>query len=375
MGKITNLIADMQIKHASEDEVVAAVRHSMVVIDAYKHGLDYKLSAEDNNIKSLRIKYQNKAGGGASTLLTKAAGRQDVDPRAVITPNKETGERQYRKLKTIWTDPKTGEVKIIEPASYMKLRNTDRPKLDAKGRPLTNKKGEIIYEKEPVLDKNGDPVWIKKTMTSTKMMETDDARTLSSGEEIEEIYAAHANDMKALANAARRVGYQNTPFNHTVEAEKVYADEVESLTMNLRKAMANAPMERTAMSVATAMVRDKKLENPDMDDDQIKKYRGIALTIARDKVGAAKEPIYISDREWDAIQNGAVNKTTLRKILQNADSTRVKELATPRTNAAASEYLINRIQGLASGPNGLTAAQIAARVGLSVSTVNSYINS
>ena len=40
MGKVSNLITDMTLKGATQDELARAVRHSMVVIDAEKHKLD-----------------------------------------------------------------------------------------------------------------------------------------------------------------------------------------------------------------------------------------------------------------------------------------------------------------------------------------------
>ena len=58
MGKISNLITDMTLKGACQDEIARAVRHSMVVIDAEKHGLDYKRSAQENGISALKKSYQ-----------------------------------------------------------------------------------------------------------------------------------------------------------------------------------------------------------------------------------------------------------------------------------------------------------------------------
>lgn len=358
MGMVSNLITDMTIKGASEAEIAKAVKHSMVVIDAYKHGLDWKQSEIDNGIKELRLKYQGKATGGASTLLSKASGRKSVDARAPITPDKETGERRWRE---------TG-------SGYFKMMNGPNPRLDDNGQPMRNNKGEIIYERIPKLDRNGEKIFVKRQQKSTKMMETNDARTLSSGSEIEEIYAEHANNMKALANAARRVGYKNTPYPYDKGAETLYASEVEALNRNLIRAQKNAPMERAAQSIATSMVKAKKLENPDLDNEQIKKYKSIALDTARKKAGASKAAIYIEDREWEAIQAGAVNKTTLRKILQNADSKRVKQLATPKTTATVSAGLEMRAKSLAAAGN-LTQAEIASKLGVSVSTVSKLINS
>ena len=48
MGIVSNLITDMTLRGATQDELARAVRHSMVVIDAEKHHLDYKQSELDN---------------------------------------------------------------------------------------------------------------------------------------------------------------------------------------------------------------------------------------------------------------------------------------------------------------------------------------
>ena len=60
MGMISNLITDMTLRGATNEELTRAVKHSMVVIDAYKHKLDYKKSEADNGIAALQKKYQPK---------------------------------------------------------------------------------------------------------------------------------------------------------------------------------------------------------------------------------------------------------------------------------------------------------------------------
>ena len=60
MGKISNLITDMTLGGASEQEIARAVKHSMVVIDAEKHKLDYKQSYIDNGIQELKNTWQVK---------------------------------------------------------------------------------------------------------------------------------------------------------------------------------------------------------------------------------------------------------------------------------------------------------------------------
>jgi len=61
MGEITNLISDATIRGASVSELTRLVKHSMVVIDSYKHNLDYKQSEIDNDIASLKKKYRQTA--------------------------------------------------------------------------------------------------------------------------------------------------------------------------------------------------------------------------------------------------------------------------------------------------------------------------
>ena len=119
MGSVSNLIMDMTLQNATPDELARAVKHSMVVIDAKKHGLDYKRSEEENGINALKQKYQRhvdtitgKEVGGAATLITRAkspvrvtkrVGQERVDP--------ETGEKVYKEKADTYIDKKTGKLK------------------------------------------------------------------------------------------------------------------------------------------------------------------------------------------------------------------------------------------------------------------------
>lgn len=112
MGRISNLITDMTLIGATPDELIKAVRHSMVVIDAEKHKLDYKQSELDNDIVALKKKYQGKETGGAATLISRAKGETSVrDSEGNLAKrkgqpwiNKETGAIEWER-----TNPKTGE--------------------------------------------------------------------------------------------------------------------------------------------------------------------------------------------------------------------------------------------------------------------------
>lgn len=58
VGKTTTLIGDMCWYGATEDELVRAIKHGMVVIEAEKHHLDWRRSGKDHGIDELRKKYR-----------------------------------------------------------------------------------------------------------------------------------------------------------------------------------------------------------------------------------------------------------------------------------------------------------------------------
>jgi DNA-binding NarL/FixJ family response regulator len=317
MGEVSNLITDMTIKGATPSELARAVRHSMVVIDAEKHNLNYKQSYNDNGIKELKNKYQGSNSGGASTLLSRASSPIRVGTR------KES------------VDLKTGK-KVYE------------------------------YKDETYVNRSGK--LIKKTARSTRMAEVSDAHELSSGTQMESIYADHANKLKTLANKARKTSIDTKPIPYSPTARQAYSKEVASLKAKLNIALKNAPLERKAQLVANKEVTLKKESNPDMGGDEIKKLKGQSLVKARLRVGAGKTKIEITDSEWKAIQAGAVSNNTQKQILNNTDLDKIKQRATPRedkgkipTSKAA------KIRRMLS--NGYTQAEVADAVGVSLTTI------
>lgn len=342
MGKISNLITDMTIKGATPDELARAVRHSMVVIDAEKHKLDYKQSYADNGIAALKTKYQGhidpvtgRYSEGAGTLLSMAKSETSVTKRR-------------------------GSAKINMP---------DSPDYNP-NKPI----GSLIWKTDPdatYVDKKTGKT-ITRTQASTKMAETDDARTLSSGYDIENIYADYANKMKYLANEARKeyMLTSDTPYSPT--AKKTYAAEVESLDRKLNDARLNAPRERKAQLMANTIVNKKKAMDPDLTKKDLKKLSQKALTQARAEVGAQRSAIEFTDREWEAIQAGAITHTKLEQILDSADMDSVKEKAMPRFSMEISDAQKARIKAMSDA--GYTNAEIAKRLGKSTSTVSKYIN-
>lgn len=333
MGVASNLITDMTLKGANSDELAKAVRHSMVVIDAAKHKLDYKQSELDNDIAYLRKKYQGHIGSdgryheGASTLISRAKSETQV---------------LKRKGSPI-IDPETGKV------SYKEVH-------------------------EEYIDKNG-KVQIR-TQKSTKMAETDDARTLMSDIDtpapMELLYAQYANKMKSLANQARKEMVSTGRIAYSARAKETYSKEVAHLTAQLNVALKNAPRERKAQVMANAIVKAKKEANPGMTKEEQKKIGQQALTASRNKVGAKRVSIEISDKEWEAIQAGAISENTLKKILDNTDLDKIRQKATPRATTTLSSAKVNKIASMKA--SGHTLAEIAQSLGVSTSTVSKYLN-
>ena len=327
MGMVSNLITDMTIKGATDSELTRAVRHSMVVIDSEKHNLDWRASESDNAIKALKEKYQtdpNTGKGGASTLISRAKSE------AVVANRKPRSVKNGGPI-----DKDTGEL-MYEDTGYT----------------YTNRKGEVV----------------PKTTRSTKMAEARDANTLSSGKPIEKIYADYANGMKTLANSARKEYINTKGITYSPAANKKYAPQVETLKANLNLALKNAPLERQAQLLSGAKMKAIKQANPDMDKAKEKKVRGQVLNMARATVNAHKPKVPISDKEWEAIQNGAISNNMLEQILSNADLDRVKELATPRSTRSVSASKIARIQSMLA--MGYPASDIADLLGVSTSTVS-----
>ena len=329
MGKVSNLITDMTLKGATQDELARAVRHSMVVIDAEKHKLNYKQSEIDNGIASLKKKYQGhydedgKYHEGAATLISRAKSETSVLKRKgspIIDP--KTGEQTYKEVYEEYVDKKTGKTKV-------------------------------------------------RTQASTKMAETRDARTLSSGHPVEEAYADYANQMKSLANKARKEMVSTGKIAYSASAKAVYQSEVDTLSAKLNVALRNAPKERQAQVIANANVAAKKKDNPGMTNAEIKKAGQQALTSARVSVGAKREPINLTDKEWEAIQAGAISENKLKQIINHVNIDELRQRATPRTTTSLSSAKISKISSM--NASGYSIAEIAQALGVSTSTVSKYI--
>jgi len=327
MGNVSNLITDMTIRGASHDEIAKAVRHSMVVIDAEKHELNYKQSYIDNGIAKLKEQYQGGSRRGASTLISRATSEKRVDQR--------------------------------------------KPRPQSQGGPVDRLTGEKVFVPTNRLNQKGTP----RQEKSEKLRETNDARTLVSDANtpIERHYASYSNNLKSMANKARLESLKTPPLKYSPSAKKIYSSEVASLNSKLALAERNAPRERQAQIIGNATIRAKRDTNPNLEGDTLKKIRFQALEEARIRTGAKKDIIIIEDNEWNAIQAGAISNSKLEKILKNADIDRVRELATPRSSLKMSGSKTLRARAMLA--SGATRSEVAAALGVSISTLDSSLNS
>jgi hypothetical protein len=328
MGVVSNLITDMTIHGANTTELARAVRHSMVVIDAEKHNLNYKQSSIDNGIPQLKAKYQGSARSGASTLISRAS----------------------------------AEVRVPE----------RRPRPAAKGGAVDKATGKKVFEETGATYTNRNGQVVKKTIKSKRLAETDDAFSLSSGTPIEKVYADHSNKLKALANTARKASVNTKGTPYSPSAKTAYSRQVASLDAKLNLALRNAPLERQAQVLANAVVSQKRRANPDMEPSEVKKLRSQALAEARTRTGAKKQRIILTDDEWNAIQSGAISNNKLNQILTHADLDQIKQLAAPKTNLLMSPAKQQR--ALAMIGSGYTQAEIADALGVSLTTLKTGIS-
>lgn len=376
MGKVSNLITDMTILGAEDEDLAKAVKHSMVIIDAEKHGLDYQQSAIDNDYMALKRKWQlhttseGKESTGVSTLISRANAKIDIPKtRGSGWTDPVTGEKKYAKSGETYVESKPnkkdGTISIINERYDKETKSTYYEEMIVK-----QDTKEVLYKGTPTRDFKIVP----RTQKATRMSQVSDAYDLMSEYEHpkEKAYADYANYLKNMANTAR-LEVLNTPgLKYNKEAALAYEDEVNSLKSKLKVSKMNKPLERQAQFIADTMEQEALKNDEDLrkDSKELKKFRQQWITKARADVGAKRTPITFTDREWEAIQNGAIHDTTLREIMNFVDDEELKQRATPHDKGTLSTADISRIKNLAA--NGYEQQQIAEMFGVSTSTVAKY---
>jgi len=390
MGVVSNLITDMTLKGADyQDEICRAVKHSMTVIDAEKHNLDWKQSEIDNRIMELRKKYQgvNDKGQvkGASTLISRAKSEERVDEvkkgQWIKDPITGKGHRQY-------ADPETGEPlfeytnRTYPKDSFGKVRNPSGSPSDnnyyeqvgnkyRRSQDSSIQPGKVYYVVKGTADK-------KYSTTTTKMMKAlvwgKGAYDLSSGTDMESIYADHANRLHSLANQARKEQITTEDIPYSPAAAKRYADEVSSLKAKLNDALKHKPLERRAVALATSLFQMKLEDDPtlEFDKDRKKKERARLIEYARKQMGESRPLVKFTAKEYEAIQAGAVRKTFLKDLIKECDVDSLKQQAMPRQWKGLSPAKLSKARQMIK--NGSTLTEVAQAMGVSTTTLSNALN-
>lgn len=351
MGKVSNLITDMTIKGASADELVRAVRHSMVVIDSEKHNLDYKKSAEKEGIRALSKKYQSHPDA--------FTGRKSVSSSTIVSQSKQ----QVHKL--VQGDAKKGMVSVDRLRANGRYELVGQALLKA-NRNKSIKTIEQAYAK--VVDSDGNISYSKIPKLPVMNLIKNPA-ILSSKTKTESEYVSYIGKMRAIANEARKASSTTPTLQRDPIAAKRYAPQVDSLRAKVQRAEANAPRERQAQALAEQLYRQRY--NDSLSKDAKKKLKTQVLVEARDRTGAHRTPVEVTQKEWDAIDNEAISANLLRSIIRYADIDKLTALAKPRTPALTTAK-VSRAKALLA--NGYTYAQVAQSLGVSVSTIKREVN-
>lgn len=352
MGIVTNLITDMNLIGATPDEMARAVKYSMVIIDSEKHKLNYKACREEMRIDELKKKYQDKGNGkygGSGTIVSKASGETHIPERVwqgKIDP--ETGNKIYRyteRRKSV--DPKTGRWKMLNPS---------HPNYDPKGE--------------------------KATIESTQMADAKDAMELVSKARypMELVYANYANQMKDMAREARKESLKVGSIEYDPNAAKEYEKEVRSLEEKVNNSKINAVLERRAVRSTTVIVNDRMAKYPERYNNKtpdgkahLRKLRSSVMNQQRAILGK-QSAFEINDREWQAIQAGAIRKTKIEEIINRADAESVKKHAMPKDTTFVSMSPANIAHAKAMLNSGFTQAEVAEMFNISTTTLRRQLN-
>lgn len=396
MGTVSNLITDMTIKGADANEIARAVRHAMVVIDAEKHNLDWRASEKDNGIPQLKEKYQGKAMGGAATLISRSTRDYRVDEVKELNNPKISDEdaKLWREGKIVYRDrdrvitdldeiPKLWDEgkKIYKETgrTYRKDKKITNPD------DMTDEELEIYYSGKPVYRKTDN---YPKYQTKMAELAWKDPQDISSGYQIELVYAQYSQNVKDLANKARAELRKTGRLKYNKSAYDTYKEEADSLDDKLNKAALNAPKERQAILIADSNIKAKTQADPSLlskdNKDKLKKLRSKEMENARAlvnperyedaraKTGARRYAIEITPKEWEAIEAGAISDTKLEQILRYADIDKVRDLATPRQERGLPANVRARARMLLA--QGIAPSVVAEELGTSVTTLAKEFN-
>ena len=347
MGVVSNLITDMTLQGAPSNEIARAVKHSMVVIDAEKHKLNYKRSAEENGIDALMKRYMthvDKVKYGDLERYNPKTRRVDkvIDPDKLkkdLTPGKE-----YTSASTIISRHKQS---VITDGYQVEVPD---PKSKSGGTKMVWRNKKETYLVNMVKDAN---VFLGPNATKTEYH-----------------YADYINELKAFKNKVDSEMSGIKMPARDPKAAKIYAEEVLSMKDKVNQVKINRIKERQAQRMAEVSSKAeiaRRSEDEVLKKDEISRIKQQALNKARFMVGAERTPVTITDDEWDAVQSNAVSGTLLKELVSFMDDSQLKSLATPRANKQMTDARKSKAKALLA--NGYTISQVAEALGVSSSTI------
>lgn len=374
MGVASNLITDMTIQGAKPAELERALKYSMVVIDAEKHGLNWRLAEEQLGIAALKKRYQ--PNGGPSTLLSRSTAEDRTIKERKLKTVSTMSPEEYKRWKSgediyVNTNRTIKDYKKTYPRSKMTkdekamVDSGDKEKMwEVYNRMLEDGRAQETYK-----DVREKPIKKGYLYNPYELTSTGDRDT---AQRIEIIYADHAVAMKDLAKQARAMARDQAEFKKDKVAEEKYKREVESLKSKLAIAERNAPLERQAQIKANLEYRQWLDDHPGEDSDHKKRQRGIILDAARRSVGAKKLVIGSDDnpltpKEWEAIQAHAISRSKLRDILNNSDMNVVRKYAMPKTKTGLAPAKLSRAKMLLN--SGYSRKEVCDQLDISESTL------
>lgn len=347
MGVVSNLITDMTLQGAPTNEIARAVRHSMVVIDAEKHKLNYKRSAEEHGIDALMKKYMthvdNIKYGELERYNPKTRKIDRVIDPATLKKDTMPG-KEYTSASTIISRHKQ---KVITDGYQVEVPD---PKSKSGGTKMVWRNKKETFVVNMVKDAN---VFLGPNATKT-----------------EHHYADYINELKAYKNKIDKEMADIKMPARDPKAAKIYAAEVLSMKDKVNQVKVNRIKERQAQRMAEVSSKAeiaRRSEDEVLKKDEISRIKQQALNKARSMVGASRTPVNITDEEWDAVQSNAVSGTLLKELVSFMDDSQLKTLATPRDNKVMSEGRKSKARALLA--NGYTISQVAEALGVSPSTI------
>jgi len=404
MGVITNLITDMTAlagANVDSKDMVDAVKFSLVIIDAEKHEYDWKRAWKECRVDELMKKYRGidpvtgKVRKGAATIWSRAGAEDRVPERKKYpTIDKETGKKIYDRAQVKLKDPDGNPVLDDEGRQIYVDKTIDKFEWRVKD-PVTGKETTKITITDPSTGKPKvvkankyiapEGYWVQTakdaipTEKVNRMVNADDAYELVSDPATagakERTYADFANNLKALANDARKYSINTKESTVDPQAKVIYKEEVESIKAKLQDSRMNAPRERQAQILANQIVNAQKKANPSIttDKDKMKKLKTNALKEARASVGSGKKnrEIHLTAKEWEAVDNHAVNSTTLKALMMNMDSDTLRKHMVPTAPENSVPKSV-QLQIKSMSSRGYTLAEISQFLDISKTTISKY---